>query len=109
MAKKLKINRTFTYKAYECENYLNLLNLNNINECENYKNLIKSHTGKFLFKSECHYYTEKYILDFINNNYNNLTDANIYLIYKINTEEDKNIEDLLIELIYIKNNKIYII
>ena len=54
MANKIKINRPFIYKAYQ---------VNDFNNC-----LHSLKDAKFLFKSECHYYVEKFILDFINNN-----------------------------------------
>lgn len=91
MSKKLKIGREYTFKAYAVET------LENVNA-----NL---HSGEFLFKSECHYYCEKYVLDLINANVEN---AKNYLIYKISTLEDSNIEDMLIEQIFVKDGIIYI-
>lgn len=95
MAKKIKNSRLFTFKAYDVKDCKEVLN--------------NAHGGKFMFKSDCHYYTEKHILDFINNNLDTVKkDKNIFAIYKINIEEDKNIEDMLIELIYVKDDKIII-
>ena len=105
MAKKFKISRSFTYKAY-------LLSVNNNGE------KIK----KFIYKSECHYYVEKFILDMLNNanvndgektlKLNNDIDFNIdsdyFNIINVCTVEDNNREDYLIESINIKNNQINI-
>lgn len=93
MAKKIKNSRSFTFKAYEVSN------------CEI---LTNSHVGEFMFKSECHYYCEKYILDFINNNWQTLDKSKKFVIYKISTLEDTKIEDMLIETISIKEDKINI-
>ena len=86
---KLKIKRSFIYKAYFFDG-------------EEFKN--NQHIGEFIFKSECHYYCEKAILDIINNNQEamktTLKSAK-YLIYKICTLEDANIDDMLIEVINI--------
>ena len=92
MDQKLKISRFFTFKAYKA------------NKSEEIKK--NAHVGEFLSKSECHYYCEKNLLDFIKLN---AKENEIYLIYKISTVEDSNIEDMLIEQIFIKNNKINII
>lgn len=94
MSKKLKNSRLFTFKVY------------NVSNCEVLTNL---HVGEFMFKSECHYYVEKYVLDFINNNYEKLDKSNKYAIYKISTIEDTKIEDMLIEQIFVKDGAINII
>lgn len=105
MAKKFKISRSFTYKAYLVKN---------INEGEKIK--------KFIYKSECHYYVEKFILDMINNanvnenektlKLNNGIDFNIdsdyFEIINVCTIEDNNRENYLIESINVKNNQINI-
>lgn len=103
MAKKFKISRSFTYKAY-------LIKINKNGE------KIK----KFIYKSECHYYVEKYILDLLNNanisenilKINDELDFNInsdyFELFNICTIEDNNREDYLIESINIKNNIINI-
>lgn len=91
MAKKLKIGREYTFKAYEVET------LESVSAW--------AHSGEFLFKSECHYYCEKHVLDLINANVEN---AKNYLIYKISTLEDSNVEDMLIEQIFVKDGIIYI-
>lgn len=94
MATKVKISRLFTFKAYEVENSEEVLN--------------NKHIGKFLSKSECHYYCEKSVLDYVKNNIKNC-EGKIYLIYKVSTQEDTNIEDMLIEQIYVKDDSINII
>ena len=105
MAKKFKISRSFTYKAYIVKN---------INEGQKIK--------KFIYKSECHYYVEKFILDLLNNanfsegqkilKLNNELEFNINLDYfeiiNVCTIEDNNRENYLIESINIKNNIINI-
>lgn len=104
MAKKFKISRSFTYKAY-------LLTVNN--EGEKIK--------KFIYKSECHYYVEKFILDLINgssnegenilklnNDINFNIDSDYFEIINVCTIEDNNCENYLIESINVKNNQINI-
>ena len=91
---KIKNLRLFTFKAYV------------VNESEEV--LKNAHKGEFLFKSDCHYYVEKFVLDFVKNNLKNVN-AKKYLIYKISTIEDTNVEDLLIEQIFVKDDKINII
>lgn len=94
MATKVKISRMFTFKAYECEESQEVLN--------------NAHVGKFLSKSECHYYCEKSVLDFVKNNIKNC-EGKKYLIYKVSTQEDSNIEDMLIEQIFVKDDTINIL
>ena len=105
MAKKFKISRSFTYKAYFVKN---------INEGEKIK--------KFIYKSECHYYVEKFILDMLNSanvnedektlKLNNDIDFNIdsdyFEIINVCTVEDNNRENYLIETISVVDGKIYI-
>ena len=108
MAKKFKISRSFTYKAYLVKK---------INDDEKIK--------KFIYKSECHYYVEKFILDLLNNakvNENEKTlklfnndvdidfniDNDFFEIINVCTIEDNNRENYLIESIVIKNNQINI-
>ena len=95
MATKVKISRSFTFKAY-C-----------VNEGQEVLNNI--HTGEFMLKSECHYYAEKGVLDFVKSN---LTEINKkvqkFAIYKICILEDSKCEDMLIELITIKDGEIHI-
>lgn len=104
MAKKFKISRSFTYKAY-------LVTINN----EGKK------TSKFVYKSECHYYVEKFILDLINSSVNedeNTLKLNNDIKFNINSDyfeiinvctiEDNNRENYLIESINVKNNQINI-
>lgn len=103
MAKKIKVSRSFTFKAYEVnvdeevlndsKKYLEFVNnvkINNVNK----------HFGKFTFKSDCEYYVEKNILDFINNNLQDINNTKLYLIYKVSTLEDSNIDDSLLMSIY---------
>lgn len=92
MSKRVKVSRSFTFKAYECEKGQEVLN--------------NAHIGKFLSKSECHYYCEKDVLDFVKSN---MDESKFYLIYKISTIEDTNIEDMLIEQIFVKEGEIHII
>lgn len=92
MATKVKISRSFTFKAYK---------VNNSEEVQN-----DAHMGEFMLKSECHYYCEKGVLDFVKLN---AKEDEKYLIYKISTLEDSNIKDLLIEQIYIKDGVVNII
>ena len=95
MSQKVKISRSFTFKAY-CVN-------------ENQEVLNNVHTGEFMLKSDCHYYAEKGMLDFVKNN---LTEINKnvqkFAIYKICTLEDNKCEDVLIELITVKDGEIHI-
>jgi len=103
MAKKIKVSRTFTFKAYEVEISEEVLNdskkylefVNNV-KSEN----INNHFGKFTFKSDCEYYVEKNILDFINNNLQDIKNTKLYLIYKVSTLEDTNVNDSLLMSIY---------
>lgn len=96
MEKKVKISRKFTFKAYV------------VNESE--KVQTNAHKGEFMFKSDCHYYCEKYLLDFVKNNISSQDKVNAkkFLIYKISTIEDSKIEDMLIEQIYVKDGLINI-
>ena len=61
---------------------------------------ISKHFGSFTFKSDCEYYVEKNILDIFNNISQGPKNANFYLIYKISTLEDSNIDDSLLMSIY---------
>lgn len=108
MAKKFKISRSFTYKAYICK-------VNDKGE----------KTSKFVYKSECHYYVEKFILDMLNNakvndgektltlimGENNIDfniDSDFFEIINVCTIEDNNRENYLIETIIVKDNQINI-
>ena len=101
--KKIKISRSFTFKAYKVEVDQKILNdskkylefINNIKSAN-----ISKHFGSFTFKSDCEYYVEKNILDIFNNIQQGPKNANIYLIYKISTLEDSNIDDSLLMSIY---------
>ena len=85
--KKIKISRSFTFKAYKVEVSEELLN-----DSKKY--------GNFTFKSDCEYYVEKNILDIFNNISQGPKNVNFYLIYKISTLEDSNIDDSLLMSIY---------
>lgn len=106
--KKIKISRSFTFKAYKVEVGQELLNdskkyiefINNIK-----LNNINAHYGLFTFKSDCEYYVEKNILDIFNNIQQGPKNINFYLIYKISTIEDSNINDSLIMSIYYNNDE----
>lgn len=102
--KKIKISRSFTFKAYKVEVDQKILNdskkylefINNIKSAN-----ISKHFGSFTFKSDCEYYVEKNILDIFNSiSQGSKKNANIYLIYKISTLEDSNISDSLLMSIY---------
>ncbi|WP_288795022.1 hypothetical protein [uncultured Megamonas sp.] len=101
--KKIKISRSFTFKAYKVEVDQKILNdskkylefINNIKSAN-----INKHFGSFTFKSDCEYYVEKNILDIFNNISNGPKNTNFYLIYKISTLEDSNIDDSLLMSIY---------
>lgn len=101
--KKIKISRSFTFKAYKVEVDQKILNdskkylefVNNIKSAN-----ISKHFGSFTFKSDCEYYVEKNILDIFNNISQDPKNANFYLIYKISTLEDSNISDSLLMSIY---------
>lgn len=101
--KKIKISRSFTFKAYKVEISEDLLNdskkylefVNNV-KSENFN----KHFGSFTFKSDCEYYVEKNILDIFNTIQEGPKNANLYLIYKVSTIEDSNIDDSLLMSIY---------
>lgn len=95
MATKVKVKRSFTFKAYVVK--------------KDEKININQHIGEFMTKSECHYYCEKEVLDFVKLNHKDVENDYKYLIYKISTLEDSNIEDLLIEQIFVKDGEIHII
>ena len=101
--KKIKISRSFTFKEYKDKVSEELLNdskkylefINNVKSAN-----ISKHFGSFTFKSDCEYYVEKNILDIFNNISQGPKNANFYLIYKISTLEDSNIDDSLLMSIY---------
>lgn len=89
--RNFKNSRKFTFKAYECEISQEVQT--------------NAHVGKFVFASECEYYVEKHILDYFNANASDeLIKSKKFVIYKISTIEDSNIEDLLIMQIFINND-----
>lgn len=103
MAKKFKISRSFTYKAYICK-------VDDKGE----------KTSKFVYKSECHYYVEKHILDLLNSASNSegilkLSDtldfninSDFFEIINVTTIEDSERENYLIETIKVKDSQIII-
>lgn len=93
MATKVKISRSFTFKAYRVNGSENVLN--------------DAHSGEFMLKSECHYYAEKGVLDFIKSNIESVKNDK-FTIFKICTLEDNKCEDMLIELITVKDGEIHI-
>lgn len=93
MATKVKIMRTFTFKAYNVKNGEEVLK--------------DAHCGTYMFKSECHYYCEKFVLDYVKSNIATVNDCK-FAIYKICTLEDSQCKDLLIELITVKDGVINI-
>ena len=103
MAKKIKNSRTFTFKAYEVEISEKVLNDSKkyLEFVESVKSAnINTHFGKFTFKSDCEYYVEKNILDIFNNNLQEIKNTKLYLIYKVSTLEDSDINDILLMSIY---------
>lgn len=90
---KIKVNRAFKFKAYCVDKDVELDN--------------NRHSGEFVFKSECHYYVEKNILDMIKTNVEKYSDYK-YVIYKISSKEDSDIADKLVEIISVKNGEINI-
>ena len=95
MATKVKVQRQFTFKAY-------------VTDAQN-EVLVDQHTGEFMTKSECHYYCEKDVLDYVKSNAEDVEKNNyIYLIYKVSTMEDSNMPDILVERITVKNGIVII-
>lgn len=95
MSTKVKTNREFTYKAYTVNKGVEVLN--------------NVHTGEYLSKSDCHYYCEKFVLDYVKNNLSTvIKEGQSFAIYKIFTLEDDKREDMLIELITVKDDVINI-
>lgn len=106
--KKIKISRSFTFKAYKVEISEDVLN--DSKKYLDFVNSVKSanvnkHFGVFTFKSDCEYYVEKNILDIFNNISNGPKNANLYLIYKISTIEDSNVDDSLLMSIFYDINE----
>lgn len=106
--KKIKVLRSFTFKAYSVSVDEKLLN--DIKKYQEFvintkKENVNKHFGKFVFKSDCEYYVEKNILDLINNISQGPKNSNIYLIYKVSTLEDSNIDDSLLMSIYYNNDE----
>ena len=93
MTTKVKISRSFTFKAYRVKNGEQVLN--------------DAHSGEFMLKSECHYYAEKGVLDFVKSNIENVKNDK-FTIFKICTQEDTDVKDVLIELITVKDGQINI-
>ena len=93
MATKVKISRSFTFKVYRVNGSEEVLN--------------DAHSGEFMLKSECHYYAEKGVLDFIKSDLESVKDDK-FTIFKVCTQEDTTVKDVLIELITVKNGEIHI-
>ena len=66
-----------------------------------------AHSGEFMLKSECHYYAEKGVLDFVKSNLESVKEDK-FTIFKVCTQEDTNVKDMLIELITVKDGEIHI-
>lgn len=95
MATKVKIQREFTFKAYATDAQ---------NEV-----LVDQHSGEYMTKSECHYYCEKAVLDYVKANTESVEkNGHIYLIYKVSTVEDSTMPDMLVERISVKDGQIII-
>lgn len=95
MAAKVKIQREFTFKAYATDAQ---------NEV-----LVDQHSGEYMTKSECHYYCEKAVLDYVKANAESVEkNGYIYLIYKVSTVEDSTMPDMLVERISVKDGQIII-
>lgn len=93
---KIKTVREFTFKSY----------LLTADEAETAKEKV---TGKFLTKSECHYYCEKAVLDYVKANFKDFTENSYTVaIYKICTLEIETKPELLVELISVKDGVINI-
>lgn len=100
MAQKVKVSREFTFKAYKLA-------------VKDEKNtdlvfVADQHVGEFYSKSDCHYYCEKDVLDFVKMNAASLEGEWQYGIYKVSTIEDSKIADQLVEIITVENGEIHI-
>lgn len=93
MATKVKISRSFTFKAYRVNGSEKVLN--------------DVHSGEFMLKSECHYYAEKGVLDFVKFNLESVKEDK-FTIFKVCIQEDTDVKDMLIELITVKDGEIHI-
>lgn len=95
---KIKTAREFTFKSY----------LLSVDEVETAKATGKV-TGKFLTKSDCHYYCEKAVLDYVKANFKDFIENSYTVaIYKICTLETETKPELLVELISVKDGVINI-
>lgn len=90
MTTKIKVVRTYTFKAYAVESSVELSR--------------EAHSGEFVYKSDCHYYVEKEVLDTIQANRKNAR----FAIYQVSTQEDSKQADKLIEVIEYNGEKINI-
>ena len=96
MATKVKIQREFTFKAY-------------VIAAAEIEPATDQHTGEYMTKSECHYYCEKAVLDFLKaNDLSSGYEDHKWCIYKVSTVEDSNIADQLVETITVKDGCINI-
>lgn len=89
MATKVKVVREYTFKAYS------------VNSSEVKPDV---HSGEFFYKSDCHYYCEKEVLDRINSERKECT----FAIWQVSTVEDSKIADKLIEIIDYDGEKVTI-
>lgn len=93
---KIKTARNFTFKAYAVE--------------KNEEIKIDETVGKFLIKSDCHYYCEKETLDYIRASFNEVKETEQrFVIYKVCTEEQTDKKPQLVETIFVADNIINII
>lgn len=102
MATKVKIQREFTFKAYAVAN------------TQETAPAADQHAGEYMTKSECHYYCEKAVLDFLKANADKFDtyerDSMAWCIYKVCTldDESKQFVDVLVETISVKGGMINI-
>ena len=103
MTTKVKIQREFTFKAYVVANV------------EETAPAANERTGEYMTKSECHYYCEKAVLDFLkampaDQLEISERDHMAWCIYKVCTldDETKLFSDVLVETISIKGGMINI-
>lgn len=103
MATKVKVQREFTFKAFVVAN------------TEETAPAADQHTGEYMTKSECHYYCEKAVLDFLKAMPADQLKVSerghmAWCIYKVCTldDESKQFEDVLVETIRIKDGMINI-
>ena len=104
---KIKTNRSFTFKAYSIEIDVDTVDNKSGAQIKREQLSETRHSGDFVFKSECHYYVEKNVLDNIRIE-PEAAEGTLYAIYKVSTAEDTDVDDVLVETIYVKNGEIFI-